>query len=372
VRDSRGSLALELDKAGGERMELGLPPGKYSVALIAGEARSQAEVLVSSSAKTLLRASDFHRIALDPTAARGVNIRPAKQSLPDLSSDFSLAGFPISLGMTLLPDLSQGLFVSSEDKVVSFNLFWGYARDLRGFQFASLLNADSGELRGFQFAGLANAVQGRAGGVQFSPIANVALGGFGGAQVLSLVNVAGGESRGAQVGLVNVASRIAGAQIGLVNVSERIDGFPLGLVNIERGGVYAPEFWTESATAVRVGLAVGTRFVYTLASGGFELGTAAQSPSVSLGLGGRLTIAPFFGDLDFSWRELFGDAGRLDFSHPSARLEARALAGFPAKGPGLLLGVALEALAPRLSRENDGSPVESFRVVPKLLFGAKL
>ena len=37
VRDAKGNLSVELDKASGDRMELGLPPGKYSVAMIDGD-----------------------------------------------------------------------------------------------------------------------------------------------------------------------------------------------------------------------------------------------------------------------------------------------------------------------------------------------
>jgi hypothetical protein len=369
-RDARGRLALELDKAAGDRMELGLTPGRYAVSMLDGEARSQAEVLVSAAAKGSLKASDFHRVAAEAASARGAG-SPAPGGATR-ERDVSLAGFPLSLGMELLPDFSRGFFRSEDDKVVSLNLLWGEARDLRGFQFAPLANAVSGDLGGFQFAGLANAVRGRTRGVQFAPIANVAQGGFGGAQVLSLVNVAGGASRGVQLGLVNVASTLSGSQIGLVNISDRLAGAPLGLVNIERGGIWTPQFWSEGGTGLRAGLAFGTRLVYTLASVGFVLGKEAQSPSVALGLGGRLGLGPFFGDIDLSMRELFGDQGRLDFSRPSARLEARAFAGFPATGPGLILGCALEGYVPGLSREDGGAPVAAFRVEPRLLFGAKL
>jgi hypothetical protein len=374
VRDAKGNLAVELDKAAGERMELGLPPGKYSVAMIEGDARSQAEVLVSAGGKATLSGADFKRVVADPADARGIEVRPAAEPSAPASRELeaSLAGFPLSFGMTLMPDFSRGVYFSQEDRVVSLNILWGGARDVRGFQYSTLLNADSGDLHGFEFAGLANAVRGRAGGVQFAPIANVAEGGFGGAQVFSLVNVSGGDARGAQVGLVNVASHIAGAQVGLVNISDRLDGAAIGLVNIERGGVLSPQLWTENASSARVGYAFGTRIIYTIASVGFDFGTQPQSPSASLGMGGRLTIGPFFGDLDLSWREIFGDAGNLDFSRPQARLEARALAGFPGKGAGLMAGCALEAYVPGLSREDDGSQVTAFRVEPRIIVGAKL
>jgi hypothetical protein len=399
VRDAKGNLAVELDKAEGDRMELGLPPGRYSVALIEGSARSQAEVSIGSGARTALGAADFRRVVLDPTGARGIEVRPAAPEAgrstgtvagPGTEIGASLAGFPISLGMTLMPDFSQGVYFSERDEGISFNILWGGARDVRGLQFSSLLNAVSGDLRGFQFAGLANAVKGRAGGVQLAGLGNlssadsagaqiaglvnVASGGFSGAQISGGVNLSGDEAAGVQVGVLNIASRIRGAQVGLVNISDRIDGAPVGLVNIERGGILSPQLWTESASKARLGYAFGTRIVYTIASIGFDFdfGTQPQSPSVGLGMGGRLTLGPIFGDFDLSWREIFGDAGDLDFARPQARLEARALAGFPAKGPGIIAGCALEAFVPSLSREDDGSQVAAFRVEPRILVGAKL
>ena len=107
--------------------------------------------------------------------------------------------------------------------------------------------------------------------------------------------------------------------------------------------------------SVRLGFAFGTRMFYTLASVGFGVTADSQSPGASLGMGGRLTLGRFFGDLDFSWREIFGDQTRLNFSRPQARLETRLLAGFPPKGPGLIGGLVLEGYIPELSRENDGA-----------------
>jgi len=373
LRDERGRLAVELDKVEGRLMEIGLSLGKYTVVLVDRDERSQADVVVSANGKAALAKADFKSFAVVPTVARGIEVRAvevAPAAAPLASA--SIAGFPVSLGMVFLPDFSRGIYFSEEDKIVSLNLLWGGARDIHGFQFAGLLNADSGGMSGFQMAGLVNTVKGKVGGAQFAPIVNIASEGFDGAQLFGVVNIAGGRSRGAQIGVVNIASSVTGVQIGLVNISERIYGVPIGLVNIEKDGIYSPQMWTESASLFRVGLAVGTRVFYTIASVGFEIGETAQSPSVSLGTGARLTIGPFFGDLDVSWRELFGYAGNLDFSRPSARLEARFIAGFPAKGPGLIVGLSLEGYMPYLSRENDGAPVSEFRVAPRLLVGAKL
>jgi hypothetical protein len=190
-------------------------------------------------------------------------------------------------------------------------------------------------------------------------------------QLSGLVNYSKGQGLGAQVGLINIASSVSGAQVGLVNISDRIDGVPLGLVNIEKGGVLSPQLWTEGVSSMHVGYAFGTRLFYTLASAGFGLGSGSESPSTGLGMGARLAIGPFIGDLDLSWRELYGDGSTLDFSRPQSRLALRALAGFPAKGTGLIAGCALEGFMPGLSRDDDGSSVSSFRVDPTFLVGMK-
>jgi hypothetical protein len=366
VRDAKGKLAVELDKAAGDRMEVGLPPGKYSVSMIDGASRSQADVVVQAGGRASLAPENFRPSAPEKAAARGIE---AESAGSPASGSASVAGFPVSFGAALVPDLSLGIFSSEEDKTVSLNALWGQARDVTGAQLSTLMNADSGDLRGFQFASLVNAVKGRAGGVQLAPIANVALGGFGGAQLFGLVNYAGAVGTGAQVGLVNIASHIKGAQIGLVNVSKRIDGVPIGLVNIEEGGISTPQLWTESASGIRFGFAFGTRIVYTLLSAGIDATPSGlERPQVGWGMGGRVRVGPFFGDVDLSWRELFGIEG----PGPSARLGLRVLAGYPADKAALILGLELEGLMPSLSREDDGSPVPSFRVEPRFLAGFKL
>jgi hypothetical protein len=365
VRDARGNLAVELDKAAGDRMEIGLPPGKYAVAMVDGASRSQADVVVPAGGRAMLMRSDFRAVAPEKAAARGVSV--VSRRLSDVAL---AAGFPVSFGATLLPDLSQGIYSSENDKPVSLNALWGQARDVK-VQLSTLMNADSGSLSGFQFAFFANAIKGTAGGVQFAPFANIAMGGFNGLQFTGLVNYAEGKGRGLQFGLVNIASRMAGTQIGLVNISERMDGVPLGLVNIEKGGVLSPQLWTEGADSAHAGFTFGTRVVYTLLSAGFGFGSGKESPYAGFGLGARLTIGRFFGDLDISWRELYGDNAVLDFSRPSSRLALRALGGFPAKGPGLIVGCVLEGYLPGLSHDDDGSSVSSFRVDPTFLIGMK-
>lgn len=381
VRGAGGELVVELDKTPGKRMEVGLPLGTYALSAEKGTEKLQAEITLAAGSHSLLSRADFKRVSPEATAPRGLALAPTESAEPEplsdsLAADLALspapsapatfAGYPVSVDMTLMPDFSKGLFASEEDKIVALGLLWGRARNLRGLQLSTLLNADSGDMVGFQFAGLANAVKGRSRGAQFAPIANVAKGGFAGAQVFSLVNVAGGASGGAQIGLVNVADRISGAQIGLVNVSRRLNGGALGLVNIESGGVRSVEAIWGSSNAVQVGFKLGTRYTYNLFSAGIGLVEDGEPFSLGLGLGGHLPIGAFYGDLDLSWRVCFDAQGVTN------GLEARLLAGLPRKGSGLVLGCALKGILPGLSRGSEGALASEFGVEPRFLIGVKL
>jgi hypothetical protein len=375
VRDAKGELAVELDKEAGGRMEIGLPQGKYTVALVKDESRRQASVVVPASGRAFLSSGDFRQqTAAERTTTRGLVV--TSPSEVDSRSErlvyrTSIPGFPVSFDAKLMPNFSNGIFSSEEDKDVSVSALWGQARDVR-FQFATLASADSGNLDGVQIALLANAVKGTARGAQLSYLGNAALDGFNGLQTCSVLNFAKGESRGVQLGMVNVAGHIRGVQVGLVNVAERIDGVPVGLVNIEKGGIRSAECWMEGPSSVRAGFAFGTRIVYTLVQGGMSFGDGkAEEPLVGLGLGGRITLSPFYMDIDASWRSYL-ESKDDDVEQSSATICLRAVAGFRAKGLGVFGGVALEGLVPDISRDAEDLEAEEFDARPTFIFGVKL
>jgi hypothetical protein len=408
VRDAKGNLAVELAKEAGNRMEVGLPQGKYAVSMIDGESRRQADVVVPASGRAYLSAGDFRaQTAAEKATSRGLAVTGASEGARDgedrLVYRTSVAGAPFSFDAKLKPDLSQGIFSSDQDAGVAISALWGQARDVK-VQVATLANADSGNLNGVQLSLFANAVQGYSRGVQAATFANFALGGFGGVQSSSLANIAREDSTGVQLGLVNVASRIKGTQVGLVNVSdsvvgapiglinaakrmggvpiglvnvaEHIDGLPIGLVNIEKGGILSVQCWGLGLSRIDAGLAFGTRRIYTLVQGGYGRSGGETVPSAGLGLGGRLALGRFYGDLDLSWCSYFdnrgpssADSGR---GSPSARLSLRVLGGFPSEGSGLFAGLGLEGLMPTLSRDDRGDEIRSFTVSPTFILGLKL
>jgi hypothetical protein len=388
VRDSKGDLAVELDKELGGRMEIGLPQGKYSVSMSKGDSRMQADVVVPASGRAFLSAGDFRpQSTPEKTTIRGLEVTGADEGAPSKSDklvyETKAPGFSVSFDAKYKLDLSRGVFSSEEDKVVAFSALWGQARDVN-VQVATLACIASGDLRGMQYSIFANGVKGGAGGAQVTTFANFAVGGIGGVQMSSGYNYSGGSGRGAQIGLVNkteelrgaqlgivnIGSSVRGTQIGVVNIAERIDGLPVGLINIEKDGIRSVQCWTEGVSSLHVGFALGTRKVYTLFQGGLGLKGEGLNPFIGIGEGARLSFPSFYGDFDLSWRAYQDDARSYSFKS-LPRLCLRTLGGFPVKGPGAIAGMSLECLMPGLSHDDDGNRVTKFTAVPTFLAGFK-
>jgi hypothetical protein len=118
---------------------------------------------------------------------------------------------------------------------VSFNILGGYARGLKGVEFAGWFNIERENVEGLQFAGLFNAVGDTVKGLQFAGLFNISGKHFEGMQAAGLMNISGGTHHGvALAGLMNVTEKqigISGA--GLMNVSESMQGAQFaGLANV--------------------------------------------------------------------------------------------------------------------------------------------
>jgi len=404
VRDESGALAVEVDKAEGRAMDLGLGAGRYEVVLERGGERYKAGVAITQGARTSLGMSDFQAFGAAATTARGGRAQ----------------GFPTSLNLAVLPSLAGGLFSSDADRNVSINLVAGASASLAGVEFAALWNSESRDVKGFQFAGLGNLVAGGVTAFQFaglgnyagrdvrfsqmSGLANVAGGGLSGAQVAGLANVAGlwdgraasivaahrvrgaqiagganfsangvlgaqvagafnwssgpvsglqlagafnraASVAGAQIGVVNLAGTVYGLQLGLVNIADRIVGLPLGLLSLEKGGVRTLEAsWNAEASSAGLALKLGTRHTYNLASAAYTAGSGSPALALGLGYGGRIGLGPYFIDLDLAYRiRLSATTAWGDYASLDPGLEARAMLGFPLHAAtSLVLGAALD------------------------------
>ena len=267
-RDDHGTLAVELNKAAGQKIELGLEPGVYSVVLDSKAGRFAADVLVTTRQRGSLSMSMLHAVPLDKATARGDagSLPPSGRDVPpavvqqnpgaalgaavgaavgsaiggavgavgaaiggagpatstgqavqqaappagDAPADAapaseSASSRPSPIDFSLVPDVSNGLFGSPADHIVGINLLVGSSSYSRGFEVGGFANIESHDVTGFQAAGLANVV----------------LGSLSGFQAAGLVNYLGGAARYFQAaGLVNVSGGLDGAQIaGLGNVS---------------------------------------------------------------------------------------------------------------------------------------------------------
>lgn len=239
-----------------------------------------------------------------------------------------------------------------------------------GFQAAGLGNIDLGPFAGFQVATF-NWTASKGIGVQIAGLFNASAN-FAGFQ-LAPVNV-GRELRGLQLGVVNVAGELWGSQFGLVNVATRIHGPAFGLVSIEKDGVLAFEGTIDPDGRAQAAMKVGTRFSYTILSLGAESPQNPQNWNLSLGLGARLPLGPYFIDADAQWRAYSKDRGSAPSMLPGSQsIVGRALFGARLDGPlALVGGGAVEFLIPGLSLGADGSPVSTFAWTPSFVFGFQL
>lgn len=73
-RDSRGVLAVELDKQAGQSIELGLTPGTYNVVLDGKSGRLGAQLRISARQSATLSRSSLKPVATDRTTARGASL----------------------------------------------------------------------------------------------------------------------------------------------------------------------------------------------------------------------------------------------------------------------------------------------------------
>jgi hypothetical protein len=276
-RDDQGVLAVELNKTEGQKTELGLEPGVYSVVLDRKGARFAAEVRVTTRQRGTLSMSMLRAVPLDKATARGENAGgqpPYDQAVPPeivqrdpaavLGASVGAAvgsaiggavGSAVSAAITAAaaatavgpaaqqvapPDTIPASEAPTDAGSEPPSREGGFPRpspidftllpDLSNGLFSSradhvvginLLIGSSSYSRGFEFGGLANLESRDVSGFQAAGLANVVLGRLTGFQAAGLVNYLGGEARFFQAaGLLNVSGGLVGAQTaGLGNVS---------------------------------------------------------------------------------------------------------------------------------------------------------
>ncbi len=317
IRDWKGNLVVELKKAAGRDMQLGLEDGRYSVVNERDGKIYEAEIELAAGGQFRLSQNVFKLTDREYAVARGdakegegekeyivapwyfslypnfkANVNTVHYGVFNLFGACSakIRGFELGFGPSIVKEEVKGLQLtlignySGTDATGAqlsgfFNLTGGNftgvqlsyyglnysGKDMTGVQVSSILNLTGGRMDGVQIGSIFNYAVEKTRGAQVS-LVNIA-GGLTGAQV-GLVNISG-ELCGAQVSLINVADDVYGTQIGLVNISKQMHGAPIGLINISENGSIDAVAWGSNFMAANIGARFRAGYIYTIISAGW-------------------------------------------------------------------------------------------------------
>lgn len=217
IRDAGGRLVVELQKARGAPMTLGLGPERYQVTLQRESGLFQAMVDLGRGGQATLTEAALRAAAPELAVARGAG--------EDTMSDEETVWGTVSL----FPPLSATGMRARHH--FALNLVAGAGWELEGLEIGGAVNVRTGRVDGMQLAGAVNWAGGDVTGAQIGGAVNVAGGDFLGLQLAGAASVARGGVRGVQVGgasawaggdlvgwqiggAVSKAGHVRGAQIG--------------------------------------------------------------------------------------------------------------------------------------------------------------
>jgi hypothetical protein len=371
LRDGDGQLALEVRKPAGRTLQLGLEPGDYAVTLARGEERLGANLTLPDGAVLELGPAMFAQAVVDDAVvARGGEsavrakprtlIVPANVSLvPGLSTNDVAGGPAINLFSF---DVLMGNTQELRGLSLGFGLGWVYG-DVKGVQTSLLGAVAGGDVRGGQASLGASVAAQDVLGVQASTGVNVTAGTLRGLQLgsglsyagalagaqVSVINI-GGHVRGFQLGVINLARRVEGAQVGVINLAVENEGVGVGLISGALRGYNHVSVYASDLAPVNVSVQIGSKYLYTLLSGGYQPLPLSGALNVdtysilSLGIGGHIPVGDFFVDLDVSGGTLLPN--RTFDSQDQVLGVGRAIVGWQPEGQlfGVFGGVAVNSL----------------------------
>jgi hypothetical protein len=344
VRDAADRLIVELDKAPGRALELGLEPGTWRVLLLRGKAMLATAVLTRGQ-RTVLDESGFAQVAQVETRARGSD--PLSTEVTATTEEDAGAGH-VGVTLGLLPGIASGIPLGETDAVVdkvALYLLGGMHRSVHGIAWAPLFLIDreagekllftggfhiaggrgrgvhliggldyvasgehlialsggasvvAGHQQGILGAGGVTVIGGDGHGAQVAGGMNLTLGNLRGLQLAGGLNVTGGQLSGLQLAAVNVAGAVQGLQLGVLNLSQRVDGESIGVLSLVQNGYHHCEAWSGDTSLMSVGCKLGARHFYNLlvAQVGPDLPRA-----FGYGIGLHFDLARLYTDLDLS------------------------------------------------------------------------
>jgi len=279
IRDEKGNLFAELRKVGGRQIELGMPPGRYSIQMEALSQRWTANnIVIADGKKTVLAMSDMRMME---RRRRTVSKGDADTTRP----------VPYSINASIL--CLSFAYGSGDDTHI-----FPVARGLGHSQFGVINTAD--ELEFYQ-GGLINTVN----NVELYQIGLINTANYVGRFQAGLINV-GNDAGRLQAGLVNVSME-TGRQIGLVNFAKHSDKTPVGLISVVGNGIYDVTTYTDLTGDITASIRTGTPYFYNL----IEYSSVVHSykteepRAIGWGFGTRFGMSgPFTVNLDFVWQSI--------------------------------------------------------------------
>ncbi len=181
-----------------------------------------------------------------------------------------------------------GLFniVKGKTNALQASTIINRTRHFSGLQISGITNYTDTILRGVQLAGINNHVEfGKKGNWQLGGLVNKTERGRTALQVSTIANRA--DTVGVQIGFINNANRLKGVQLGLINIADTASGVLLGLINIVKKGYHVLEISSNDITYGNIAYRTGTRWFYTIYSGGGQpqLGDRTNILSGGMGIG---------------------------------------------------------------------------------------
>ncbi|HKP94146.1 MAG TPA: caspase family protein [Fibrobacteria bacterium] len=248
VRTPSGQLIAELYKPQGRLVELGLPPGTYSIRIEQAKALASASIALSEGKRTLA-AADFQPFSKDLAWQRG----KGGIGVPRGADTDSGRGFGMEIndhvdlgfrgGMDRRYTLSLGFLLNRQPQPfhgLQLALFFTHAATLWGGQISVFGNSVGGPMEGFQISAIGNVATDSTHGLQLAPITNIAKGSVTGGQGAAVLNVAGALRGGQGAGVGNVAwGFVNGGQAAAVfNAAKGVQGGQVAAVaNVSLGNV---------------------------------------------------------------------------------------------------------------------------------------
>jgi hypothetical protein len=225
IRNPQGDLVAELFKPRNRQMELGLPPGAYSIRLERPRTLDTASVLLSEGGRETLGSDRFQRVIREATVMRGGSREDTSSGGGGPAGSSADAAFPATASGDSAKKAAAGFGFEFNDQLdlrsgmdPRYSLSVGLLlnrqqRPFHGLQLALFFNHASQTLWGGQVAAFGNSAMDSIQGGQAAAFYNVAGGGIQGIQGGAILNVAKGVTGGQGSAIANInAGDLAGGQ----------------------------------------------------------------------------------------------------------------------------------------------------------------